>query len=427
MEEQLLQFIWHRRLYHTGSLTTTEGELLTVIDPGTPNTDQGPDFLLSRVRIGDRTWIGQVEVHVRSSAWFLHRHEKDPGYNNVILHVVWEEDRPARTENGIRPPCLTLAGRVSPDLLDRYRALLKNEAWVPCAGAVGQVPEVKRTAWLARIMAERLEAKADTLGRLLDRTRWDWEQVFFVWLARYLGAPTNAEAMEALALRIPLKMLRKHADRQDQAEALLFGTAGMLSADWKDPYPRSLALEFRFLRRKYGIKPMAGSRWRFHRMRPAHFPTLRIAQLAVLVLGEPGLMARLEGLPSIQDWIRYFRSTPAHPYWLGHYHFGKSSPPAPKVIGRSLATGLVVNVVGPMAFAYSRHQGNRAMRDYAIGLWQSLPPERNHILVRWSALGWPARDAAESQALLHLFRAYCTPRQCLRCAVGHALLRPPVS
>lgn len=427
MEEQLLQFIWHRRLYPSGSLQTTEGEPLVVIDPGTPNTDQGPDFLFARLRIGDRTWFGHVEVHVQSSAWFQHRHEKDPGYNNVILHVVWQEDRPAVTEGGVRPPCLALAGRVDPELLDRYRVLLESESRVPCARELARVPEVVRTTWLARIMSERLEARTLAIGRLLERTRGDWEQVFFAWLARYLGAPTNADPMEALALRLPLKTLRKHGNRPGQVEALLFGTAGMLSADWKDAYPRSLALEFRLLRRMYGIKPMAGSQWRFHRMRPAHFPTIRIAQLGALVLGETGFLSRLESMPSARAWIRYFRTPPDNPYWLQHYHFSKLAPSSSKVIGRTVAIGLVVNVVVPMAFVYSRHQGNRALRDYAIGLWQSLPPESNHVLARWSAIGWPARDAAESQAQLHLFRSYCTPRHCLRCAIGLALLRPPVS
>lgn len=423
MEEQLLQFIWHRRHFSLSDLRTTSGEVLSIIDPGTPNADQGPDFLHARIRIGDHVWIGHVEIHVRSSAWFLHAHDRDEHYNNVILHVVWVEDRPVITADGFRPPCLELGFRVDAGLLTRYRRIMNQAAWVPCAPMLPSVPARVRTTWLARLMAARLEARSSAIEPILARTQLDWEQTFFIWLARHIGAPANADALEALATRLPLRVLRKHGDRPDQVEALLFGTAGMLSAEGGDPYVRALTREFSFLRRKYGLRPMEGLAWRFLRMRPPHFPTLRLAQLAAILMGTTSFMELVDQALPLAGWRKVFRKGPAHPFWTTHYHFAESAPASAKILGRGTADSLVLNVVAPIAFLYGRHQGSPVHKDYGAGLWQALPPELHSISRGWAQCGWKARDAGESQALLHLRRHYCAGRRCLRCAVGLYLLR----
>lgn len=424
MEEHLLQFIWHRRLYDASSLSTTTAQPVDVIDPGAPNTDQGPDFLHARIRIGGEVWVGHVEIHVRSSSWFLHGHDRDPHYNSVILHVVWVEDRPARTADGFQPPCLELGHRVGEAVLSRYRDLMQAQAWVPCAARIGDTPGLIRTAWLARLMAERLDVRTQAVQSVLDRTRMDWEQTFFVLLARQLGAPTNADPMEALAERVPLRLLRKYSDRPDLAEALLFGTAGLLSGGPEHPYVRALHGEHVFLRRKYGITPLQGLQWRFSRMRPPHFPTLRIAQLAAIVGRAESFMKLLETTPSPESWLALFRAAPTHGYWRTHYHFTAESPDGSKRIGRGTAETLLLNVIVPMAFHYGRHQGLPHLKEYAVSLWQALPPEKNNVIRGWDASGWTARDTAESQALLHLHRQYCERRRCLQCAIGLHLLRP---
>jgi hypothetical protein len=423
MEEQLLQFIWHRQLFNQAELTTTAGDPVEILHTGIPNQDQGPDFLQSRIRIGEQLWAGHVEIHIRSSAWYLHMHEQDTHYNNVILHVVWEEDRPAQTEDGYSIPCVELAGRVEVSLLDRYRHLMNNEEWVPCASALMDVSGIIRTSWLERMMAERLEEKTEGVLRLLNRCAFNWEQVFYIMLARQLGAPTNADPMEVLATAIPLSLLQKHKDRVDQVEAILFGTAGMLGKELNQPYPVQLKTEFDFLRIKYSLRPMPALQWKFMRMRPAHFPTIRIAQLAAMISGTPHFISCIEELASTEEWIRIFSVQPAHEFWHTHYHFTASTPPSKKHLGMGTATSLIINVVAPLMFLYGKHQGKQAMKSHALRLLEELPPEKNAVITAWSQCGWKAADAGQTQAMLHLKKKYCDKRRCLHCAIGMQVVK----
>ncbi len=423
MEEQLLHFLWHRKLFSNHSLLSTEGEEIDILHPGTPNQDQGPDFLQARIRIGTHLWAGHVEIHVRSSAWYMHHHDHDPHYQNVILHVVWKEDQPVYTGDRLRLPCLELEGRVDPGLLQRYHHLMNNEEWVPCATTLLQVPGLIRSSWLERMMAERLESKTTRLTDLLDRTGQHWEQAFFALLARQLGAPSNGETMESLCTRIPWNILRKHGDRIDQLEAILFGCAGMLTNAIRDPYVLHLKTEYLFLRRKYDLAAMPGLHWKFMRMRPMHFPTLRIAQLARIIHEVPLFVALLEKKESAEVWINRFRVQPHAEFWETHYHFTSPSPRSTKQLGRSTAASLVINVVAPVTFLYGKVQGQPGMKAHALELLSTLPPEENAITSSWKTHGWPAGDAGQSQGLLHLKKNYCDARRCMHCAVGLQVLR----
>ena len=423
MEEQLLHFIWHRKLFDHSALTTTVGEPIEIMHCGIPNQDQGPDFLQSRIRIGDQLWAGHVEIHIRSSAWYLHMHEQDTHYNNVILHVVWEEDQPAVTEDGHRIPCLELARRVDLSLLDRYRHLMNSQEWVPCASALMSVAEMVRTSWLERLMAERLEQKAEHIHRLLDRCRHNWEQVFFVLLSRQLGAPANSDAMEELALRVSLSLLRKHGDRADQVEAILFGAAGMLGKEMNVPYALHLKQEADFLRRKYNLRPMPALQWKFMRMRPAHFPTIRIAQLTSLILHNENLMSCIENRAPADEWIKRFSVTAAHEFWNTHYHFTATTPASEKHLGRSTAITLLINVVAPLMFIYGKHQGKPALKEHALRLLEALPAEKNAIITGWKECGWVVQDAGQTQAMLYLRKNYCEKKRCLHCAIGVQVIK----
>lgn len=423
MEEQLLQFIWHRKLYHAAELTTTAQEPIEILYPGIPNQDQGPDFLQSRIRIGDQLWAGHVEIHILSSSWFLHMHDQDSHYNNVILHVVWEEDQPAITHDGYRIPCLELAKRVDVTLLDRYRHLMNNEEWVPCASALDTISELTKSSWLDRMMAERLEQKTEIILRMLDRCANNWDQTFYALLARQLGAPANGEAMEELGTRIPLSLLRKHKDRPDQIEAILFGAAGMLAKEINEPYSLHLYKEFDFLRRKYQLRPMPALQWRFMRMRPANFPTLRIAQLAALISERDQFVSLFEHAFHTSDWINLFSVAPSHEFWNDHYHFTSTTPGLTKKLGKSTAISLVINVVAPVMFVYGKHQGKPELKDKAIALLEALPAEKNAVISGWDGVGWTVCDAARTQALLHLKKVYCDKRRCLHCAIGMQVIK----
>jgi len=423
MEEQLLQFIWHRKLFNQTDLITTGGDAIEILHSGIPNQDQGPDFLQSRIRIGEQLWAGHVEIHIRSSAWYLHMHEHDTHYNNVILHVVWEEDQAALTEDGYRMPCLELAGRVDVALLDRYRHLMNNEEWVPCASALMDVPGLVRTSWLERLMAERLEQKTVSILRILDQCANNWEQTFYTVLSRQLGAPTNSDAMEVLAGGIPLSLLRKHKDRPDQVEAILFGAAGMLGKEINIPYVVHLKKEFDFLAKKYNLRPMPALQWRFMRMRPVHFPTIRIAQMAAMITGTDYFVSYLEQHTTAEDWIKLFSVTPTHEFWDTHYHFATATPPTKKHLGRNTAITLLINVVAPVMFLYGKHQGKTALKDHALRLLEELPPEKNAIITGWKECGWMAADAGQTQAMLYLKKNYCDKRRCLHCAIGMQVVK----
>ncbi|MEP6648083.1 MAG: DUF2851 family protein [Saprospiraceae bacterium] len=426
MQEQLLHFIWHRGLFSHEALKTTHDDEVEILKPGIPNHDQGPDFLQGRIRIGEQVWAGHIEIHVRSSEWFLHMHEQDTHYNNVILHVVWTEDKPATNTTGIRIPCLELSERVDRMLLERYAHLMRNEEWVPCASSLSSVPGLIRTSWLERLMSERLEGKTDYILKILEQCDQDWEQAFFVIMARQLGAPANSDSMENLALKTPLKLLRKHSDRTDQIEALLFGIAGMLTKEINAGYPMLLKREFDFLKIKYGLQTMPSLHWKFMRMRPVHFPTIRLAQLAGIISDNTHFITLLSEIKSPVEWINKFMVTPDHEYWNEHYHFKSGSATVVKRLGKDTASALVINLVAPFMFVYGKMHGLQNLKERAVQMLSELPPEKNAIIKGWNETGWVAEDAGQSQALLHLKKKYCDAKRCLHCAVGMRVMASTV-
>lgn len=423
MQEQLLQFIWQRQLFDTSALTTTEGQLLEVLHPGYPNQDQGPDFLQARIKCGRHLWAGHVEVHVNSAAWYAHQHHTDPHYNNVILHVVWEEDVPALTMQQVRIGCLELAPIVDHGLLVRYENLMNNAAWIPCAGSLSQIPTIIKTSWLERLMTERLERKMQRIDAIYGRCANDYEQAFFVLLARQMGAPSNSDPMEELGYKVPLSILRKHSDRPDQIEAILFGVAGMLAKTTKEQYVVGLAREFNFLKAKYGLSVIPSLQWKFMRMRPAHFPTLRIAQLSKLISGTMQFITLLTEVTEVSTWLELLQVKPHDPFWNDHYHFKETAPSGEKRMGKESAVAIMINVVVPFMFFYGRMQGMEKLPGTAIQMLVELPPERNSILSNWSAQQVRAASGAESQALLELKARYCDHRRCLQCAFGGYLIK----
>jgi hypothetical protein len=423
MQEQLLQFIWHRKLFRADNLVTTQGHAVEIIHCGIPNQDQGPDFLQARVRLDEQLWAGHVEIHIRSSAWYLHSHHQDTHYNNVILHVVWQEDQPVITESGIRIPCLELEGKVDKQLLDRYRLLMDNEEWIPCASAIAGVPSMIKTSWLERVLAERLEEKTNRIAQAYDRCGNDWEQTFFVMLCRHMGAPANSDAMENLGYKVPLNILSRHGDRPDQIEAILFGVAGMLEKSTEETYPLHLKKEFDFLKKKYGLSIIPALQWKFLRMRPAHFPTIRIAQLSVIISRTRHFIPFITEDVSIKSWMHLFNVSPADAYWENHYHFKSASPPSHKTLGKETAIGLLINLVAPFMFFYGKMQGPSILKEKAVSLLGSLPAEKNAVLKEWKKNGWPALDAGQSQALLQLKKHYCDEKKCLHCAVGLKVIK----
>ena len=422
MREDFLHFLWRWRRFEMRDLKTTAGELLEILQPGELNTHAGPDFFNARLRLGNTLWAGNVEIHLKASDWLAHRHDTDPAYDNVILHVVSEEDQRLFRPNGTALPCLELKARIPPNVLDKYQRLQNERAWIPCAQVYGDIPEIVRHNWLDRLLVERLEQKTAEIAQVVIACGQHWEEAFYRFLARNFGLKVNAEPFEALARALPLGLLSRHQDQQFQLEALLFGQAGMLAEDFEEEYPLALAKEYRFLQHKYALSPLPSGQWKFFRLRPAGFPTLRLAQLAALLRGATHLFTRVLETRNTAELEQLFSAEPSD-YWRTHFRFEKSTQMRTKSLGREFVHLLLINTVAPFLFHYGRVKGEPGLQDRALQLLETLPPESNRVLEAWSELGQCAGSAARSQALLQLKTHYCSAGRCLECAIGTAILR----
>ncbi|MFM2139692.1 MAG: hypothetical protein RJA57_1999, partial [Bacteroidota bacterium] len=377
---------------------------------------QGPDFLNARVVMGAATWAGSVEIHLRSSDWLRHGHSGDRLYENVVLHVVWENDRVAGNS-----PVLELSGRVPRLLLQRYEQMRTGDRSIPCGWGIGSVTTLVRNGWFQRLMTERMIRRSDIILGQLRSSGGDWESVCWWSLARTFGAGVNADAFEELARSISLRLLLRRRGQLHQLEALLMGQAGLLPDPPPDAYARMLQEEYRTLAERYGLQPIRQS-LHFLRMRPAHFPTIRLAQLAMLLHRNEGLFSLIRDADRTAEMIPVL-SVAASDYWTSHYRFGRSAYHTVKVPGRSMVNNLIINVIVPLRFAYGTAIQNESDREKALAWLEELPAEDNRVLRMFRNLLIPAVSAADSQALLELFNNYCSEKHCLSCAIGNWLLR----
>ncbi len=424
MQEDFLHFVWRLGRFRMKDLITTTGETISIVDPGQHNQDAGPDFLNARMRIGSTLWAGNVEMHLRSSQWYAHGHEKDPNYDNVILHVVLDEDQVVYHPNGERIPCLNLRTYVSPGLARQYLRLLHSEYWISCQTQLHQVPEIKRQLWLDRLLVERLEQRTEQLTELLESNNGDWEETFHQGLAWGLGLKVNADAFLMLAQSIPLKTIQRHRNSLLQLEALLFGQAGLLESQFTDDYPKALQKEYDFLKLKFGLRPISANHWKFMRMRPANFPTVRIAQWATLLYRTGALFSKMLAAQKVKEIENAFVVELSN-YWQTHFRFDKPAAKRTKTLGRARVHLLIINVIAPFLFLYGKKRDEQRFQDRALQLLEELPPEKNTVLERWKQFGMSADQAAQSQALLHLKKQYCDTKRCLDCAIGCQILQRP--
>jgi hypothetical protein len=420
MQEDLLQFIWQHNLYRPAELYTSGGAAVRVIHPGTLNRNAGPDFSLARVRIGDTVLVGNVELHLRSSDWLRHRHDADPAYSRVILHVVYEHDTEA-LPGGIE--VLPLKAHIADEVIERYSSLIRTTAVLPCAGALHRAPGITRSAWLSRMLVERWEQKLGRWEAELQQAGGDWHTLFYWRLASNFGFKVNAAPFLLLAQSLPLKVLRKHASLF-QIEALIFGQAGLLGGRFSDEYPVSLRREYGFLQSKYALSPIDPSLWKFLRLRPANFPTIRLAQLAALIHNAPQLFSAAGGDNDVSS-LRAALSVKAGGYWDSHYRWDEPQRgTGVKALGADAIQNIIINTIAPIRFLYAKTHGHDAAAEAALSLLDALPAEDNNIIRMWTEHGWQPGHAGDSQAMIELFHSYCTRKRCLSCAVGLSIIRP---
>lgn len=417
-----MQYMWQHRLQIRPGMKTVDGRSLRVIDPGRRNTDAGPDFFNAKVEIDGKMWIGNVEIHVQASDWFRHRHDSDPAYDTVILHVVGHSDAVIKRQSGETIPQIELP--CNKDFSRHYNDITLRAAGedLPCRGEIARMPHVYLTDWISTLGYERLYDKTDHINELHRRLEYDWDETAYVAVARGLGFGTNSEPFERLALSLPLRIVRKHADSLLSIEALLFGQAGFLCDDTVDiPYYRQLRKEYDFLRHKFSLHQPESLGWKFARMRPQNFPCRRIALLAQLLHTSCSLMARIAEVSDTETATRLF-NRPLSGYWTGHYNFSGIPADAPAAISRQSVILLMINAVAPLTYAYAISRGDTSLSERATSLLMSLPPERNHIISLFGSAGIESPDAFTSQALIQLRRRYCETRKCLYCRIGHRML-----
>jgi hypothetical protein len=421
MTERLLQFIWQFQYFNKASLCTTTGEQLTIINPGKYNTQQGPDFFDGKVIIDKTTWAGNIEVHVKSSDWTLHKHSSDANYANVILHVVWEHNADIQYTDGSVLPVLEMQPLVAKILLERYALLMSVNSFVPCETLLPVMDDLKWVAWKQRLAIERLHRKSETVLQLLQETNNNWEEVFWWLLARNFGIKTNADIFEAIAKSIPVNVLAKHKNQIHQLEGLLLGQAGLLNQDFEEGYPNILKKEYLFYQKKYQLV-QTGKKPYFLRMRPANFPTIRLAQLAMLVHNSSHLFSKIKEANTIES-IKVMLNVTANDYWHYHYRFDEAAEFHPKQLGTQMVENIIINTIIPILFAYGNIYKDVDIKDRALHYLESLAPENNSITKKWKSCGVSNKNALESQALIELKNNYCDKSNCLQCSIGNMVLK----
>lgn len=425
MTESFLHYVWQFQYFDKKELLLTTGEYLTILKPGILNTDAGPDFSQAKVKMDQIAWAGSVEIHVQSSGWYAHQHDVDAAYENVVLHVVWEEDKPVYRKDGTRLPTLTLKSRVQPHLLKSYLNLVNNTASIPCQSSFAKVNDLIRHSMVDKAVMQRLERKAGEVLKVLEQNQGDWEETAYQLLAISFGFKVNTDPFRQLAKALPYKLILKHRDQPLQQEALLFGQAGFLVARSKDQYLTNLVNEYQFLERKYNLSKtrLDVTQWKFMRLRPANFPTLRLAQFASLLRRSANIFSAILEAARYETVQSLLTVEPSQ-YWKTHYRFGKKAKAEIQGFGEVSRDTVVINAIAPLLVAYGKRGDEQRYVDQAVRILQAVRAENNKIIKLWKKLGCSSQNAWDSQGLIELYNNFCQHRECLNCSIGSAILKP---
>ena len=420
MKEDLLHLVWKLKKINFTELVTTSGESIKIKKFGFHNKNAGPDFLNAEVIIGDTTWVGHIEMHVNASEWNQHKHHKDLAYNNVILHVVYHNDKAIVNQNGQSIPTLVLNDRIEQQTIENYEALKASQDWIPCAKSIHKTDLNKTNIFLDKVLTERLTDKCFLIHKILDHNNNNWEDTLYRILLKYFGLKVNNSAFEQLAHVTPYKVIKKISDKAVNLEALLLGQSGLIN-DTNDEYINHLKKEYKHFQHKYDLISMTGVEWKFSKLRPPNFPSIRIAQIAQLYHQSPQLFNQLINAESKDQLYKIFSVT-ASEYWDTHYIPNKQTEPKPKKIGKNTKDLLIINVVSPIIFAYGVKLDNQKYKDRAIEILQQISSENNSIIRNWIALGMNIKSAYDTQALIQLKNVYCNQFKCLHCQIGQSIL-----
>lgn len=421
MKEDFLHHVWQFKKFDIANLKTTKGESIQILNSGQYLQLAGPDFFNSQIIIGNQKWAGNVEIHLKSSDWYVHNHEKDSNYDSVILHVVWEHDVPIFRKDNSEIPTLELKEYVALSDLHKYQSLVNQKSWIYCENELQNVDQFVFKNWQERLFFERLERKANLIFELLETSNHDWEAVLFCLLVKNFGLNTNGEMFYKIAKSIPFSVVRKESFSLESLESLLLGQANLLSHDFQDSYARELQKSYHYLVQKHQLREKVVGSVEFFKHRPDNFPTIRLAQLASLYFHQKNLFSLVMNCSSIYELYQVF-NVGVSAYWETHYNFDRESSKKMKKLSKSFVDLLVVNTIIPLQFAYARSRQKEITQDL-IDLANSIPSEKNVIIDKFKTFGIASENVYESQALLQLKKEYCDLKKCLDCAVGHFILK----
>ncbi len=421
MKEELLHFLWQNKTLAKQALVLSNGEETTIINAGTLNHNAGPDFFNAKIKIGKITLVGNIEIHLRASDWKKHQHQKNRNYDNVILHVVYENDETIFDLHNKPLLTLELKKYISPKLLQRYQILFENKNKIPCEAIFSLPEKIKISHWLQRLAIERLEQKCKRIEQLFDSTNQNWEQTFYILTAKYFGQKINDEPFERLAKNVELKILAKHKNKLSQIEALILGTAGFLETKFNDEYLKFLQQEFLHLKKKYDLKTIEKSVWKFARTRPANFPTVRLLQFASLIYQSQHLFSKILEADTIEKLIKLYQLSQSHIINMAELSDKKINNQKSELGMQAIET-IIINTVSPILFLYGKMNDSEIHCDRSIAFLEKLSPEKNGIVSFFNALKIETKNAAQTQALLQLKNEYCNNKKCLSCAFGNHIL-----
>jgi len=422
MTEDYLHYIWKFGLFNKIELKTEDLDNLEILNFGLHNFNSGPDFLQGRIVIADMKWVGNVEIHVNTSDWNKHKHQFDKAYNNVILHVVYNHDMDIYNQNGEVIPVLELKDLLDHEHYFSYERFISNRKWISCERLISNIPQININSWLDRVLLERMERKSIAVEKELQLTNGDWDEVFYRFIFKYFGMKVNGNPMMNLARKTPLKVLQKESKSCFSLEALLFGQSGMLNNESNDEYYSSLREEYLFQKQKFGLVSLNAVQWKYSRLRPPNFPSIRIGQLAMLYSTNTRLFQLVRNKEPLEDIVAVLKTSTSL-YWKSHYVFGKHSGRTKNTVGKMLLNNLLINVVIPICFAYGKSISDYSYSEYAIELLKNTQPEINKITTKWSQLKLSINTAFDSQAVLELYENYCSQKKCLNCSLGVTLLK----
>jgi len=420
MKEDFLHYLWKFRKFDQTNLQTSNNESITVIHPGQYLQLAGPDFFNAQITIGSQKWAGNIEIHIKSSDWYLHRHETDPAYENVILHVVWENDTDIFRRNNTTIPVLELHDYVSTETLNNYEALMLPKSWIYCEKQLTGVDTFVLKNWQENLFFERLQRKSQMILELLRVHENDWEAVLFCLIAKNFGLNTNGETFMKIARSIPFAVMRKENFETENIESLLFGQAGLLDVSKQDFYFKKLKKQFDYLSLKYQIDRIPIVPLQFFKHRPDNFPTIRLSQLANLYSKRQNLFSEIMECDTLRKVYKIL-NVPVSEYWQTHYQFDRESPKKTKTVSTAFADLLIINTITPIQFAYAKSRGIEST--IAFDLLFEIKPEKNAVIDKFAQFGIKPQNAFETQALIQLKSHYCDWGKCLDCAIGNTLLK----